>query len=321
MSAWDRPPMTRRELRERERKAAAEAAARSGGTPEAPVEDAERAARESAQARTRTDTIQPGHGRRALQTERPQWEVPVPAGPGHAVDASGPATATSRPVARAATDSASTAGGAGATSASVASAIVSRRARRIAAAPAQQTVVPSVSSTPVASSNPVTVSVPSTSTTASAPMAASLPASPSPTIVDPVEGHRRHGGVEVVGTASSTIVLPELPRVPDMTGPLTSAGEVLVTGTIDLPASLAETGEHPRNVYHPDGAVDGGDDHSAAFRPVSATHAIGVYAAPHTITPEVRRESRLVRLLPYIAGAVAVVAVALVVAGFVFHVF
>jgi hypothetical protein len=131
-------------------------------------------------------------------------------------------------------------------------------------------------------------------------------------------GRQRGRGAVV----SSTIVLPELPRVPDLTGPLTAAGEVLVTGTIDLPSSLAETGEHPRNVYRPDGAVDGDDEPPAGFHPVSATRAVGSYAARRsTVTPEVKKESRLVKSLPYIAGGMAVIVIALVVAGFVFHVF
>jgi len=55
----------------------------------------------------------------------------------------------------------------------------------------------------------------------------------------------RNVGHSTAATTTNALILPSLPQA-DATGPLTSTGEILVTGSIDLPRTMGATGAHDR---------------------------------------------------------------------------
>jgi len=80
-----------------------------------------------------------------------------------------------------------------------------------------------------------------------------------------------------VSSATSSLIMPTTPMV-DMTSPLSSTGEVVVTGQIRLPSRIAETGSAPVLDYSPDqdevmdAYVTG--EMAAMSKPVRASHAV-----------------------------------------------
>src|SRR5699024_2221705 len=49
-----------------------------------------------------------------------------------------------------------------------------------------------------------------------------------------------------VHSGTSSLILPEVPSSEDLSGPLGGTGELFVTGSIELPKSIGETGGHSR---------------------------------------------------------------------------
>lgn len=130
-------------------------------------------------------------------------------------------------------------------------------------------------------------------------------------------------------TASNALIIPVVPSAVDMTGPLNATGEILLTGSIDLPRGLGSTGQVQ-------GRFDGSDidrlldqhDRDAApnssVEPVAATRAIATHApaASPNIVPPKKTSHKVGAIVGISAGGVAALGViGAVVAGFVFHVF
>jgi hypothetical protein len=114
-----------------------------------------------------------------------------------------------------------------------------------------------------------------------------------------------------------------------MTGPLNATGEILLTGSIDLPRGLGATGQvqgrfdgsdidrlfdqHDRDVA-PDSSVE----------PVAATRAIATHTptVSTNIVPPKKTSHKVGAIVGISAGAVAALGVVgAIVAGFVFHAF
>jgi hypothetical protein len=137
--------------------------------------------------------------------------------------------------------------------------------------------------------------------------------------------------VESSGGSSTTnaLIMPVVPSAVDMTGPLNATGEILLTGSIDLPRGLGATGQVQ-------GRFDGSDidrmldqhDRDAtpnsSVEPVAATRAISTHA-PSTgpnIVPPRKTSHKVGAIVGSVAGGVALLGVAgVLVAGFIFHAF
>jgi hypothetical protein len=141
---------------------------------------------------------------------------------------------------------------------------------------------------------------------------------------------RAGSGRSVVSTGSTTtsnaLILPVVPSAADATGPLTSTGEILVTGSIDLPRGLGSTGQHPNHFDTSD--IDRlfeqaeGEGATPDVAPVRASRAVSTHTSTRNmITPPKARGTKLPTVLAITAGVLALCVVGLLVAGYVFKVF
>jgi hypothetical protein len=143
------------------------------------------------------------------------------------------------------------------------------------------------------------------------------------------DAHSRSVESSGASTSSSALIIPVVPSAVDMTGPLNATGEILLTGSIDLPRGLGSTGQIQ-------GHFDGSDidrmldqhDRDASsnsiVEPVAATRAIATHApaASTNIVPPKKTSHKVGAIVGSVAGGVAALGVAgVLVAGFVFHAF
>ncbi|MCY7288372.1 MAG: hypothetical protein LH624_09015, partial [Cryobacterium sp.] len=133
----------------------------------------------------------------------------------------------------------------------------------------------------------------------------------------------RAGGIP---TTTNALILPSIPNQGSTSGPLTSSGEIMVTGSIDLPRSLGSTGAVP-NLFDSsdvDQMLDQLDDggHHSDVAPVSASRAVSTHASTRgVLAPPAKRTLTVPAVLTVTAGALAFGVLALIVAGYVFKIF
>ena len=137
--------------------------------------------------------------------------------------------------------------------------------------------------------------------------------------------------IRTVGTNSgalttSALVMPSIPQTSDMTKPFGSTGEILITGSIDLPRTLGSTGAHPTRFDHSDiDALFAEEDHDYApadASPVRAIRAVSTHTSTHgVISAKKPPSNRLPMLMAVTAGILAVGVVALLAAGMIFGYF
>lgn len=125
---------------------------------------------------------------------------------------------------------------------------------------------------------------------------------------------------------TSALVLPSIPQVGDITRPISNTGEILITGSVELPSSLGSTGSYPTHFDRSDVdaiiAADDREDSTAGSAPVRAIRAVSTNNDSPALLAETKAtESRTPFVLAIIGGATLVVAVGLVIAGFIFNVF
>jgi hypothetical protein len=127
-------------------------------------------------------------------------------------------------------------------------------------------------------------------------------------------------------TTTNALILPSIPTAPDAMGPLTSTGEILITGSIDLPRSLGATGQHPDRYDSPD--MDRMFDQAESelntsdVAPIRASRAVSTHTSTRgVITPPKRRGGRLPVVLSITAAVLALGVIALLIAGYVFKAF
>jgi hypothetical protein len=135
----------------------------------------------------------------------------------------------------------------------------------------------------------------------------------------------RSVGASGSATTTNALILPVLPSV-DATGPLTSTGEILVTGSIDLPRGLGSTGAHPDRVDSSDldRLLDGEENefNSSEVAPIRASRAVSTHTSTRgVITPPKKRGGKLPIILMITAGVLAVGVIGLLVAAYVLNVF
>jgi hypothetical protein len=137
--------------------------------------------------------------------------------------------------------------------------------------------------------------------------------------------------IRTVGTNSgalttSALVMPSIPQASDITKPFGSTGEILVTGSIDLPRTLGSTGAHPARFDHSDiDALFAEEDHDYApadASPVRAIRAVSTHTSTHgVISAKKPPSNRLPMLMAVTAGILAVGVAALFAAGMIFGYF
>ncbi len=122
--------------------------------------------------------------------------------------------------------------------------------------------------------------------------------------------------------STSALILPSMPESADLSGPLGETGELFVTGSIELPRSLGETGGHAAllDSLEADPLEDIGISERPAsddgIAPVSAARAVSARAVLGPVVTEAQKEkSKLPVVLIATGGGLVVAVVALLVWG------
>lgn len=135
----------------------------------------------------------------------------------------------------------------------------------------------------------------------------------------------RNVGQSGSATTTNALILPVLPTA-DATGPLTATGEILVTGSIDLPRGLGATGAHPDRIDSSDldRLLEGDENefNTSEVAPIRASRAISSHTSTRgVITPPKKRGGRLPVVLIVTAGVLAVGVIGLLISAYVLKVF
>lgn len=125
-------------------------------------------------------------------------------------------------------------------------------------------------------------------------------------------------------TATHALVLPSAPDGTDIRGPLTGTGEIILTGSIDLPLDLSSTGSSDRFDDHGIDSMFDADDvevistNSAPVRAISAVSTHTGQGITHTQKP---KGTRALTGLVIASSSMAVIVAGLLVAAFAFNIF
>lgn len=144
--------------------------------------------------------------------------------------------------------------------------------------------------------------------------------------VDGITLSRNIGATSGAVTANH-LVISSVPTVNDLLKPFSPTGEIMITGTIDLPRSLGTTGAHPARYDHSDvdTLLEASDreDSNVDSAPVRAIRAVSTHTSSRGLIGAGKppRSSRLPMILAVSTAAVAAVVVVLFVAGIVLRVF
>jgi hypothetical protein len=124
--------------------------------------------------------------------------------------------------------------------------------------------------------------------------------------------------------ATSALVLPTVPPGSDIRGPLTRTGEVMLTGSIDLPRDLASMGVSDRYDHGGIDTLFDANDHEIVTTdsaPVRAVTAVSTHSSGHPVTHTQKpKGTRALTALLISASAMAVVVAGLLIAAFAFHI-
>jgi len=126
---------------------------------------------------------------------------------------------------------------------------------------------------------------------------------------------------------TSALVLPSMPTGESIMGPLSGTGEILITGSINLPSSMGSTGVHPARYDHSDVdallEADDREDSEPESAPVRAIRAVSTNTASGDVINSMRprKASRLPLILIVSAAVMAIGVVVLLVAGLIFKIF
>ncbi len=131
-----------------------------------------------------------------------------------------------------------------------------------------------------------------------------------------------------VGSGSPTtsaLVIPTVPGSNDIRGPLTGTGEIMLTGSIDLPHSFSSTGASAR--FDPEGIdafFDAGDAEviSTDSAPVRAIRAVSTHNSGQGVTHTQKpKGTRTLTVLLIAASSMAVIVAGLLVTAFALNIF
>lgn len=137
---------------------------------------------------------------------------------------------------------------------------------------------------------------------------------------EPFDQMLSRGGVSHgVPTTTNALILPTLPDHGSLGGsPLASSGEIIATGSIDLPRSYGATGVHPNRIDSSDvdRLFDQIEEVGTGAAPVAATRAISTQGAARAMIAPPKKEGMNVPLvLAVTAGVLALGVVATLVIG------
>ncbi|GAA0992394.1 hypothetical protein [Subtercola frigoramans] len=125
--------------------------------------------------------------------------------------------------------------------------------------------------------------------------------------------------------STSALVLPSVPNHGDVGTALDETGEVIITGSIDLPMSLGSTGAAPADGLESaelDAFLDHDSEIGSDVAPVSATRAISTHGSSSgLVAPPKRSRVNAPVILAVTAGVLAIGVIGLLLAAFVFHIF
>ncbi|MDA3805771.1 hypothetical protein PED38_13285 [Clavibacter sp. CT19] len=124
-------------------------------------------------------------------------------------------------------------------------------------------------------------------------------------------------------------ILPTVPHVNDMQQALNSTGEIIITGSIDLPRSLGSMGTHPDrfDTADMDRILEQSDDQDHApggsdSEPVRASRAVSTHTSTRAVVqPPPRKRFTAPVVAAVTAGGVAVIGAGLVIVAFMTNVF
>jgi hypothetical protein len=123
------------------------------------------------------------------------------------------------------------------------------------------------------------------------------------------------------GVSTSSIILPSMPNGQPLTGPLSANGNVVITGSIDLPSGMGSSGVHPDQFDRSDidAMFDAEDEARPATggTPVSASKAVSTHTATRDVItpPAPARSNRLLLILAITAGVLAVAVLSVIIVG------
>ncbi|MCD2442212.1 hypothetical protein LQ757_07970 [Agromyces sp. SYSU K20354] len=187
--------------------------------------------------------------------------------------------------------------------------------------PAEPMPAAPISSSPVAPGSPQPVATPHAADPASAPNAGHWTSQLNVPIDEPEpfdqllsRGALSHG----VPTTTNALILPSLPDQGPLGNQITNAGEIIATGSIDLPRSYGATGVHPSQIDSSDvdRLFDHVEDVGTGVAPVAATRAISTQGASRAMIAPPKKEGMNVPLvLAVTAGVLALGVVATLVIG------
>jgi len=136
---------------------------------------------------------------------------------------------------------------------------------------------------------------------------------------EPFDQLLSRGGISHgVPTTTNALILPTLPDHGPMSDSFAKSGEVIVTGSIDLPRSYGATGVHPSQIDSSDvdRLFDQVEDGAGVGAPVSATRAISTQSASRAMMAPPKKEGMNAPLvLAVTAGVLALGVVATLVIG------
>jgi len=132
-------------------------------------------------------------------------------------------------------------------------------------------------------------------------------------------------GAGGIPTTTNALILPSIPNQGASSGPFSNTGEILITGSFDLPRSLGETGQHPNHFDSSDvdQILDQDDEFAQGDNaPVSASRAVSTHASTRGVmTPPKKHGLTLPVVLVVSTAALAVSVSALLFAGHMFQIF
>ncbi|RNE57225.1 hypothetical protein [Cryobacterium tepidiphilum] len=133
-------------------------------------------------------------------------------------------------------------------------------------------------------------------------------------------------GASVSVTTSNTLILPSIPQQPSSGSAMSMTGEVLITGSIDLPRGFGSTGA-PADRFDTaevDRMLDQADEstQTSNVAPVSASRAVSTHTSTRGVmTPPKKHMVSLPMVLAITAGVLLVGVVTLFAAGYLFQIF
>lgn len=133
-------------------------------------------------------------------------------------------------------------------------------------------------------------------------------------------------GAGGIPTTTNALILPSVPNQGAVSGPLADSGEILITGSFDLPRSLGSTGQIPSHFDSSelDHMLDRFDDDGApnAAEPVKASRAVSTHGSDRNVMePPKRHLASVPIVLAVTTAALALGVVALFVGGYLLNIF